>query len=63
MEDKRHGLLVSDNPENLKDALLFMLQNPKAAKEMGACFRDKILQHHTWTAQASGILSAVSGAD
>jgi glycosyltransferase involved in cell wall biosynthesis len=63
MEDKKHGLLVSDNPEDLKDALLFMLQNPEAAKEMGACFRVKILQHHTWTAQATGILSAVSVTD
>ena len=63
MEHRKHGLLVSDNPKNLKDALLFMLQNPDTAKEMGARFRDKILQHHTWTAQASGILSAVSGAD
>jgi glycosyltransferase involved in cell wall biosynthesis len=63
MEHRKHGLLVSDNPEKLRDALLFMLQNQEAAKEMGACFRVKILQHHTWTAQASSILSAVSGAD
>lgn len=63
MEHGKHGLLVADKAEDLKDALLFMLQNPEAAKEMGACFREKILQQHTWTAQASGILSAVSGAD
>lgn len=62
MEHRKHGLLVSDNPENLKDALLFMLLNPDAANEMGACFREKILQYHIWTAQAAGILSAVSGA-
>jgi glycosyltransferase involved in cell wall biosynthesis len=60
MEHRKHGLLVSDNPTELKDALLFMLQNPESAKEMGACFREKILQQHTWTAQASGILAAVS---
>jgi glycosyltransferase involved in cell wall biosynthesis len=60
MEHRKHGLLVSDNSADLKDALLFMLQNPDAAKDMGTCFREKILQQHTWVAQASGILSAVS---
>ena len=59
MEHKKHGLLVSDNQENLKNALLFMLQNTEAAKEMGTCFREKILKQHTWNAQASGILSEV----
>jgi len=52
-------LLVSDNQENLKNALLFMLQNTEAAKEMGTCFREKILKQHTCIAQASGILSEV----
>ena len=59
MEHQRHGLLVSDNQENLKNALLFMLQNTEAAKEMGTCFREKILKQHTCIAQASGILSEV----
>jgi glycosyltransferase involved in cell wall biosynthesis len=59
MVHQKHGLLVSDNSQDLTEALLFMLRNSEAAKEMGSCFRDKILQHHTWTNQASGILSAV----
>jgi glycosyltransferase involved in cell wall biosynthesis len=63
MEHRKHGLLVSDNSADLKEALLFMLQNPKSAIEIGTCFREKILQHHIWTAQASGILSAVSAND
>jgi glycosyltransferase involved in cell wall biosynthesis len=63
MEHRKHGLLVSDNSADLKEAILFMLQNPKSAIEIGTCFREKILQHHIWTAQASGILSAVSAND
>jgi glycosyltransferase involved in cell wall biosynthesis len=59
MEHKKHGLLVSDDLEDLKSTLLYMLQNHEAAKEMGTCFREKILQQHTWSAQVSGILSAV----
>jgi glycosyltransferase involved in cell wall biosynthesis len=60
MEHRKHGWLVSDKPEDLRDALLQMLQNPAESQEMGTCFREKILKYHTWTAQASGILSAVS---
>lgn len=60
MEHKKHGLLVGNQVQELKQALQFMLQHPKQAAEMGSCFREKILHQHTWTAQASGILAAVS---
>jgi glycosyltransferase involved in cell wall biosynthesis len=61
MEHTKHGLLVSDDDQDLAEALQFMLHNSDKATEMGACFRAKILEQHTWTAQTAGILAAVSG--
>ena len=59
MEHKKHGWLVSDNTQDLENALLYVLQNTAFSLEMGRCFRNKILEEHTWVAQASGIFSAI----
>jgi glycosyltransferase involved in cell wall biosynthesis len=59
MEHKKHGWLVSDNTQDLENALLYVLQNSAFSLEMGRCFRNKILDEHTWVAQASGIFSAI----
>ena len=60
MEHKKHGWLVSDNTQDLENALLYVLQNSAFSLEMGRCFRNKILEEHTWVAQASGIFSATA---
>jgi glycosyltransferase involved in cell wall biosynthesis len=59
MQHYEHGLLVSDNTEDLQSALMYMLLNPEKARQMGLCFKGKILNQHIWQSQVSGILSAV----
>jgi glycosyltransferase involved in cell wall biosynthesis len=63
MEHKKHGWLVSDNTQDLENALLYVLQNTAFSLEMGRCFRNKILEEHTWVAQASGMFSATAAED
>ena len=59
MEHNKHGLLVSDNVEDLRSELMYMLLNPEKARQMGLLFKVKILNEHTWKSQVSGILSVV----
>lgn len=49
MEDQKHGLLVPPNrPEALADRILYMLNHPEEARQMGQRAREKIVKDYDW---------------
>lgn len=60
MTDKIHGLLIPDNEEALKSALLQMTQDKNATKNMAQNFCNKVKEQHTWQHVSDLILEAMS---
>jgi glycosyltransferase involved in cell wall biosynthesis len=54
-----HGLLVKDNLQELKRALMYLLTHPEKAREMAEQFKSKVLSEHTWHKTASHILQVM----
>lgn len=51
------GYLIDNNPDSLQKAFEYLFNHPKEMKEMGASFRNKILENFTWKKQAEMILN------
>lgn len=56
MEPGVDGLLVQPNVQEVKKAILYMLQHPAEAGKMANHFRDKILANYTWEKSVERIL-------
>jgi len=48
IEDGQDGKLVSESPEELAEILLYLLQNPQKAKQMGEKGHQKVLNKYNW---------------
>lgn len=58
MEHKVDGLLIDPTAANVANAILYMLEHPEHAIEMGKNFRKKILKNYTWDQAAQQIEDA-----
>jgi len=58
MIDEQDGLIISDNADTMKNALLRMIENPEAAAKMAATFHHKVMTKHTWQQVSDTILEA-----
>lgn len=59
MEDGTHGLLIEQNEEALKNALLQLCSDVELRRSMGQSFQKKVLEEHTWKRMAERILESL----
>jgi glycosyltransferase involved in cell wall biosynthesis len=48
LDDGRDGLLSSQNPGELAEAMLYLLSNPEKCSEMGSAGWEKVQEKYTW---------------
>jgi len=47
--ERGRQILIADTPEDFARCVVFLLENPGAAREMGQCGRRFVLDHYDWT--------------
>jgi glycosyltransferase involved in cell wall biosynthesis len=57
MQDKTDGLLVSNQPEMIANAINTMLEQPDFAQQMAQHFHEKVMTNYTWQQAALNTLN------
>jgi len=56
----KEGVLINpDRTEEIRESILYLLQNPEIAREMGVKAREKVLKDYTWLKQGRKVLKWV----
>ena len=59
MVNGKDGILVKPTVRSLRDAMVYMLENPEEAKKMSEHFNQKVMNEYTWTNHARRILDSL----